>query len=160
MSLILLYSSEARKTWTVWNDVLGKNHSVNKRGLLELYGTIKCGTRRFSLAYLGYGCYCGPGGSGWPKDETDWCCHGHDCCYDFAKRQGCNPITERYKWTCQDNAVVCDAILNRCQKLICQCDKEAARCWRSAPFNKHYAFWPNFLCGQTYPVCGFRSNRH
>ncbi|KAK9402325.1 group 10 secretory phospholipase A2-like [Crotalus adamanteus] len=56
----------------VWNGVLGKKHFVNKRGLVELYGTLKCGTSRFSLAYVGYGCYCGPGGNGWPKDETDW----------------------------------------------------------------------------------------
>ncbi|XP_061484331.1 phospholipase A2-like isoform X4 [Rhineura floridana] len=56
----------------VWNDVLGKTHDLHKRGLLELSGAIKCGTRRFPLAYLGYGCYCGPGGRGWPKDETDW----------------------------------------------------------------------------------------
>ncbi|XP_061484329.1 group 10 secretory phospholipase A2-like isoform X2 [Rhineura floridana] len=89
----------------VWNDVLGKTHDLHKRGLLELSGAIKCGTRRFPLAYLGYGCYCGPGGRGWPKDETDWCCHGHDCCYGFAQEQGCNPIIRRYKWTCNDNTV-------------------------------------------------------
>ncbi|KAL7983425.1 hypothetical protein Chor_000301, partial [Crotalus horridus] len=93
--------------FAVWNGVLGKKHFVNKRGLVELYGTLKCGTSRFSLAYVGYGCYCGPGGNGWPKDETDWCCHRHDCCYDFAQRQGCHPITDRYKWTCQDNTVIC-----------------------------------------------------
>uniref|UniRef100_A0A670IHC1 Phospholipase A2 n=1 Tax=Podarcis muralis TaxID=64176 RepID=A0A670IHC1_PODMU len=90
--------------------VLGKNHSVHKRGLLELSGAIKCGTRRFPLAYLGYGCYCGPGGRGWPKDKTDWCCHEHDCCYGFAEEQGCNPIIRRYKWTCNDNTVVCGKV--------------------------------------------------
>ncbi|XP_034267693.1 phospholipase A2-like isoform X1 [Pantherophis guttatus] len=140
----------------VWNGVLGKNHFVNKRGLIELYGTLKCGTSRFSLAYVGYGCYCGPGGRGWPKDETDWCCHRHDCCYDFAQRQGCNPITDRYKWTCQDNTVICDAALNRCQNIICQCDKEAAWCWRFASFNQRYILWPNYLCGQIYPLCCYR----
>ncbi|XP_032075663.1 phospholipase A2-like [Thamnophis elegans] len=139
----------------VWNGVLGKNHFVTKRGLIELYGALKCGTSRFSLAYVGYGCYCGPGGRGWPKDATDWCCYRHDCCYDFAQRQGCNPITERYKWTCQDNTVICDAVLDRCQSIICQCDREAAWCWRFAPFNKRYIFWPNFLCGQIYPSCSY-----
>ncbi|XP_013923356.1 PREDICTED: group 10 secretory phospholipase A2-like [Thamnophis sirtalis] len=91
----------------VWNGVLGKKHFVKKRGLIELYETLKCGTRRFPLAYINYGCYCGSGGSGWPTDETDWCCHRHDCCYDFAQRQGCHPITDRYKWTCQNNTVIC-----------------------------------------------------
>ncbi|KAG8136774.1 hypothetical protein E2320_005332 [Naja naja] len=139
--------------WCSWK----KNHFVNKRGLIELYGTLKCGTNRFPLAYVSYGCYCGPGGRGWPKDETDWCCHRHDCCYDFAQQQGCHPITDRYKWTCQDNTVICDAVLDRCQNIICQCDKEASQCWRFAPFNKRYIFWPNYLCGRIYPLCGYRN---
>ncbi|KAH0625026.1 hypothetical protein JD844_033044 [Phrynosoma platyrhinos] len=144
----------------VWNGVLGKTHSLHKRGLLELSGALQCGTSKFPLMYLGYGCYCGLGGRGWPKDETDWCCHTHDCCYGFAQQQGCNPILRRYKWTCKDNTVVCDPMLDRCQQIICQCDKEAAKCWRSARFNQHYTFWPNILCGHVYPVCGYRSKRH
>ncbi|KAG8136772.1 hypothetical protein E2320_005328, partial [Naja naja] len=119
------------------------------------------------------------------------CCHRHDCCYDFAQQQGCHPITDRYKWTCQDNTVICkvqpechyfyipylrvaqvhtdilevkhsaliseDAVLDRCQNIICQCDKEASQCWRFAPFNKRYIFWPNYLCGRIYPLCGYRN---
>nr|XP_020640591.1 group 10 secretory phospholipase A2-like isoform X1 [Pogona vitticeps] len=152
--------SKGERKFPIWNGVLGRNHSLHKRGLLELSGAIKCGTRRFPLMYLGYGCYCGPGGRGWPKDETDWCCFAHDCCYGFAEEQGCNPILRRYKWTCKDNTVVCDTVLDKCQKIICHCDREAAKCWRSARFNQHHAFWPNFLCGHTYPVCSYRSKRH
>lgn len=43
-----------------------------KRGLLELAGAIKCSTGRSALAYMVYGCYCGLGGQGWPKDRADW----------------------------------------------------------------------------------------
>ncbi|XP_053161883.1 phospholipase A2-like isoform X2 [Hemicordylus capensis] len=143
----------------VWNGVLGKTHSLQKRGLLEVAGAIKCGTGRSPLAYLGYGCYCGLGGKGWPRDKTDWCCHVHDCCYGLAEDQGCNPKTWRYKWTCKHNTVVCDSTLDRCQKIMCQCDREATKCWRSATFNQRYIFWPNFLCGQTYPTCSFKINR-
>lgn len=71
--MVLLQCSKILiSTFAVWNGVLGKKHFVNKRGLIELYGTLKCGTSRFPLAYVSYGCYCGPGGSGWPTDETDW----------------------------------------------------------------------------------------
>ena len=43
-----------------------------KRGLLELAGAIKCSTGRSALAYMMYGCYCGLGGQGWPRDQADW----------------------------------------------------------------------------------------
>lgn len=43
-----------------------------KRGLLELAGAIKCSTGRSALAYMMYGCYCGLGGQGWPRDRADW----------------------------------------------------------------------------------------
>uniref|UniRef100_A0A3B3USI8 Phospholipase A2 n=1 Tax=Poecilia latipinna TaxID=48699 RepID=A0A3B3USI8_9TELE len=43
-----------------------------KRGLLELAGAIKCSTGRSALAYMMYGCYCGLGGEGWPRDRADW----------------------------------------------------------------------------------------
>lgn len=43
-----------------------------KRGLLELAGAIKCSTGRSALSYMMYGCYCGLGGQGWPRDKADW----------------------------------------------------------------------------------------
>lgn len=46
--------------------------SRSKRGLLELAGVIKCSTGRSALTYAMYGCYCGLGGQGWPRDRADW----------------------------------------------------------------------------------------
>ncbi|KAK3512091.1 hypothetical protein QTP70_030348 [Hemibagrus guttatus] len=43
----------------------------SKRGLLELASIIKCTTGRSALSYLMYGCYCGLGGKGWPRDRAD-----------------------------------------------------------------------------------------
>uniref|UniRef100_A0A8B9DIG9 Phospholipase A2 n=1 Tax=Anser cygnoides TaxID=8845 RepID=A0A8B9DIG9_ANSCY len=86
---------------------LGKSHSLHTRGIIELAGAITCGTGRSPLAYIGYGCYCGLGGQGWPKDKTDWCCHRHDCCYDKAEREGCSPKVQRYQWECEEKAVQC-----------------------------------------------------
>lgn len=35
------------------------------------------------------------------------CCHRHDCCYDKAEKEGCNPKVQRYQWECEQNAVRC-----------------------------------------------------
>ncbi|NXP56746.1 PA2V Phospholipase, partial [Heliornis fulica] len=126
---------------------------LHTRGIIELAGAISCGTGRSPLAYIGYGCYCGLGGQGWPKDRTDWCCHRHDCCYDKAEKEGCSPKAQRYQWACEKNTVRCDNLTDRCEKMVCLCDQEAAQCWGAAPYNPHFILWPDFLCGQTHPTC-------
>ncbi|KAJ8253691.1 hypothetical protein COCON_G00203030 [Conger conger] len=82
----------------------------SKRGLLELAGAIKCSTGRSALSYMMYGCYCGLGGRGWPRDRADWCCHRHDCCYGTAEFAGCRTMTDRYDWTCEDRVPDCDSL--------------------------------------------------
>ncbi|KAF5908027.1 group 10 secretory phospholipase A2-like, partial [Clarias magur] len=79
----------------------------SKRGIIELGGIIRCSTGRMALSYLAYGCYCGQGGKGWPRDEADWCCHKHDCCYANAEAEGCKLMTQQYRWTCKDQEVDC-----------------------------------------------------
>ncbi|KAG7459946.1 hypothetical protein MATL_G00216030 [Megalops atlanticus] len=126
----------------------------SKRGLLELAGAIKCSTGRSALAYMMYGCYCGLGGQGWPRDRADWCCHRHDCCYGKAEEAGCQTMIDKYHWTCEDKVPDCDSLKENCEKILCKCDKEAAKCLRKAPFIRKYALWPDFLCGCDYPTCG------
>ncbi|XP_034075430.1 group 10 secretory phospholipase A2 [Gymnodraco acuticeps] len=124
-----------------------------KRGLLELAGTIKCSTGRSALAYMMYGCYCGLGGQGWPRDKADWCCHRHDCCYGDAELLGCRTKTDQYQWKCEDKEAECDDLEDKCEKMLCKCDRNAAKCLRKAPFDQKYALWPDFLCGHDHPMC-------
>ncbi|XP_056262841.1 group 10 secretory phospholipase A2 [Pseudoliparis swirei] len=124
-----------------------------KRGLLELAGVIKCSTGKSAFAYMMYGCYCGLGGQGWPRDRTDWCCHRHDCCYGDAEGLGCQTKTKQYEWTCEDKKADCDDLEDKCEKMLCKCDRDAARCLRKAPFIPRYALWPDFLCGHEHPMC-------
>ncbi|KAI5091616.1 group 10 secretory phospholipase A2 [Silurus meridionalis] len=133
--------------------VVAERSVRSKRGLLELAGIIRCSTGRSGLSYLMYGCYCGLGGKGWPKDRTDWCCHKHDCCYGDAEIAGCKTTTDMYQWICDHKEVDCDSLKDRCEKILCQCDREAGRCLRKASYNKKYAFWPDFLCGNEHPTC-------
>ncbi|XP_033501160.2 group 10 secretory phospholipase A2 [Epinephelus fuscoguttatus] len=128
-----------------------------RRGLLELAGAIKCSTGRSPLSYVMYGCYCGLGGQGWPRDKTDWCCHRHDCCYGTAEQLGCYTKTDQYHWTCEDKKAECDDLEDECKKLLCKCDRDAAKCLRKAPFNRKYAVYPDFLCGYKQPMCSIYS---
>ncbi|KFO57706.1 Group 10 secretory phospholipase A2, partial [Corvus brachyrhynchos] len=119
---------------------------LHTRGIVELAGAISCGTGRSPLAYIGYGCYCGLGGRGWPKDKTDWCCHSGGCsCSDLANKHEIS-----HPWLTFSFA---DNLTDRCEKMVCLCDQEAAKCWGAAPYNPHFILWPDFLCGQTHPTC-------
>ncbi|XP_048176740.1 phospholipase A2-like isoform X1 [Corvus hawaiiensis] len=139
----------------VYKGTFGEAHFRNRRGILELAGAIRCTTGRSPFAYLRYGCYCGLGGKGWPKDRVDWCCFHHDCCYGRAEQAGCQPKTESYHWECKDNSAVCDSLEDKCQKMACECDREAAKCFSKAPYHRKYLLWPDFMCGEIQPLCRY-----
>ncbi|MGH0114757.1 UNVERIFIED_CONTAM: hypothetical protein FKN15_046552 [Acipenser sinensis] len=107
-------SASVAAVWAAFTEPLQRTHSIRKRGLLELAGVIKCSTGRSALAYIMYGCYCGLGGQGWPRDKADWCCHKHDCCYERAEQAGCKPKTDKYHWTCEDRVADCDHMQQYC----------------------------------------------
>ncbi|XP_060883010.1 group 10 secretory phospholipase A2 [Labrus mixtus] len=124
-----------------------------RRGLHELAGVIQCSTGGNALNYMMYGCYCGLGGEGWPKDKADWCCFRHDCCYGNAEELGCHTKTDQYHWECDDKTAECDDLEDNCKKMLCKCDREIAKCLRKAPYKRKYSFWPDFLCGTDKPMC-------
>lgn len=43
----------------------------SRRSVVEFGFMVACHTKRSPLLYIGYGCYCGLGGKGKPKDDTD-----------------------------------------------------------------------------------------
>ncbi|XP_059111261.1 group IIE secretory phospholipase A2 isoform X1 [Peromyscus eremicus] len=86
-------------------------------------------TGKSALQYNDYGCYCGVGGSNWPVDQTDWCCHAHDCCYGRLKKLGCEPKLEKYLFSVGRDTISC-AGRSTCQRQTCECDRRAALCFR------------------------------
>ncbi|XP_072791812.1 group 10 secretory phospholipase A2 isoform X1 [Taeniopygia guttata] len=155
ISDVIQIANVSLKITSVYKGTFGEARLRNRRGILELAGAIRCTTGRSPFAYLRYGCYCGLGGKGWPKDRVDWCCFHHDCCYGRAEQAGCQPKTESYHWECKDNSAVCDSLEDKCQKMACECDREAAKCFSKAPYHRKYLLWPDFMCGEIQPLCRY-----
>uniref|UniRef100_A0A4X2LLD3 Phospholipase A2-like central domain-containing protein n=1 Tax=Vombatus ursinus TaxID=29139 RepID=A0A4X2LLD3_VOMUR len=122
--------------------ILGKSH-VHRRRFLELAGAGSCTTSPSALAYMIYGCSCGIGGTDWPPDKTD-------CKVEEA---GCSPKMECYNWECRDQRVECGTNLNKCQEMMCQCDKEFAHCLATAEYNAKYIFFLHLRCEAKNPKC-------
>nr|A8CG82.1 RecName: Full=Basic phospholipase A2 DsM-b1/DsM-b1'; Short=svPLA2; AltName: Full=Phosphatidylcholine 2-acylhydrolase; Flags: Precursor [Daboia siamensis]AAZ53178.1 basic phospholipase A2 [Daboia siamensis] len=102
--------------------------------------------------YISYGCYCGWGGQGTPKDATDRCCFVHDCCY--ARVKGCNPKLVEYSYGYRTGKIVCENY-NRCKRAVCECDRVAAICLGQNvnTYNKGYMFLSSYYCRQKSEQC-------
>uniref|UniRef100_A0A8D2MAG9 Phospholipase A2 n=1 Tax=Zonotrichia albicollis TaxID=44394 RepID=A0A8D2MAG9_ZONAL len=112
--------------------------------LAQFAAMIKKKTGKSALAYNGYGCHCGWGGSKQPLDATDRCCHAHDCCYKKLVAAGCKPKTTTYKYSFQKNQITCGERNGKpCQKRACECDKRAVECFQRAATVTHL---PSHYC--------------
>ncbi|XP_049624849.1 group 10 secretory phospholipase A2-like [Suncus etruscus] len=130
-----------------------KRSHVHRRGLVELASTMECVGIQNPLAYLDYGCYCGKGGFGEPKDETDWCCRLHDCCYKNASSACTIPNLTPYSWECVDQTVQCTPTEDKCQEMLCKCDQEFGQCLVQASYSTKYYFYSQLFCLQESPPC-------
>ncbi|XP_029466496.1 phospholipase A2 [Rhinatrema bivittatum] len=114
------------------------------RALWQFWNVLKCTIPDCKpiQQYNQYGCYCGVGGRGNPKDELDRCCQIHDHCYEAANQiENCSGLLEKpyiniYSYTCSGTSVTCKSDNTLCEMHICECDRQAAICFSNAPYNE------------------------
>ncbi|XP_051027038.1 phospholipase A2, membrane associated-like [Acomys russatus] len=123
--------------------------------LSEFTEMVRRTTGMFVSQAYNYGCYCGPGGSGSPKDGTDWCCFAHKCCYYDLEKHGCNTTFLHYKFTSEMGIINCAENQDSCKKELCQCDKVAAECFAQnfRSYSKRLRYYPKVLCNGKPPKC-------
>ncbi|NXI60444.1 PA2GA Phospholipase, partial [Chloroceryle aenea] len=99
------------------------------------------------LYYSSYGCYCGLGGKGQPKDPSDRCCQLHDTCYESLQNHQCNAKLQRY-WYGWHGGSPCCREGSWCSQLSCECDRSLALCLKRnrRSYNKRYRFYLKSWC--------------
>ncbi|NWS77717.1 PA2BT phospholipase, partial [Crotophaga sulcirostris] len=99
------------------------------------------------LYYSSYGCYCGLGGQGNPKDATDRCCQRHDICYGNLLRYHCDAKKQHYLYGWRGNSIFCSND-SWCAQHSCECDRSLALCLKgsSRSYKKRYRFYLKHWC--------------
>ncbi|XP_042336106.1 basic phospholipase A2 PLA-B-like [Sceloporus undulatus] len=131
--------------------------SIIHSSLLNFKVMIERLTHKNALIYFsGYGCYCGKGGRGKPRDKTDICCYLHDCCYEGLHEVNCHPYTDHYRYLIINSDIFCQ-YRNRslCSRLACECDRRATLCFQrqAKTYSKKFLHYPAILCKEPTPKC-------
>ncbi|KAL9984694.1 hypothetical protein ACROYT_G007020 [Oculina patagonica] len=121
-----------------------------ERNLVQFRNMIECTTGRSAFDYSDYGCYCGYGGKGTPLDDLDRCCHIHDACYErVSKDPDLCTFSSAVYWKIysrDDTCTGCTDPANTCERAICECDGEAARCFAKSQWNAAHYDYPADQC--------------
>ncbi|ERE82331.1 phospholipase A2, membrane associated-like [Cricetulus griseus] len=105
--------------------------------------------------YMYYGCHCGLGGGGIPKDATDWCCFAHDCCYDRLEDLTCGTKSLDYRFDYLWGQIICSVNDDFCAQQLCKCDKILVECFarNKQTYNWLHLLYTSKSCKEKSPSC-------
>ena len=140
--MLIIFSLTACLTFGALADA--KRH---RRSLLDFVKMIAAATGRNPFDYSAYGCYCGLGGFGTPVDDVDRCCQTHDSCYqDLKDRKICRTLQVYLQSYKTSSPLTCDKNNNKCGQGLCNCDREAALCFKARKYNNKYKNYNKLKC--------------
>ncbi|XP_007434854.1 otoconin-90, partial [Python bivittatus] len=104
--------------------------------LLNFVSRMKCVTGICPRDFEDYGCACRFEMEGFPVDEVDGCCFQHRKCYEEATEEEClwDPAKIIMNVSCLTKNITCGSD-DSCERLLCNCDKEAIECFLRSPIN-------------------------
>ncbi|XP_035226800.1 phospholipase A2 A2-actitoxin-Cgg2a-like isoform X2 [Stegodyphus dumicola] len=109
----------------------------HRRSLTDLNSMVQSIIGREGSDFIGYGNWCGLGGSGRPVDPVDECCEVHDMCYVLASEGPCKDKGEKgvyqieYQWSKKSDGTASCKNVDRCPDSICLCDALLTNCLKN-----------------------------
>ncbi|ELW57134.1 Otoconin-90 [Tupaia chinensis] len=119
--------------------------------LLQFVNGMKCVAALCPRDFEDYGCACRFEMEGLPMDASDSCCFQHRRCYEEAAEMDClrDPTKLSTDVDCDSRKITCES-KDRCEHLLCACDKAAIECLARSSINSSLnSLDPSFCLAQT-----------
>ncbi|KAH9489843.1 hypothetical protein Btru_037277 [Bulinus truncatus] len=146
--ILLVYPSQILALY--FGSGAATNHHIHRRGIALLCYQMEQTLGHSCMDYMGYGCFCGPGGYGTAVDESDRCCEQHDRCYGEVKcKHSWYDYFVHYQVECTQSGCQCTDTeeISPCAYTSCECDRVFVECLRlNQPINPRYKKYDKIQC--------------
>lgn len=73
----------------------------------------------------------------------------------------CHPVNPAFPLLTNTSlSSIAGDLTDTCDKLLCKCDRDAAKCLKNSTFQRKFTLWPNWRCGSRQPMCTIYWPKH